>query len=214
MASGAATRSAKSRRTACAAASLPPSQTMAPSTASRASARVETRLAPPDLRSPSPRFKKRPSSSRRAASASAVALTRLARISVSSCWLASGCASNSMRATTKPSTASPRNSKRSKLSAPALLWVSARFSRLRLPKRWPSFSSSCPSARPGIGLHACRVMRSCLAPATVSVRCAAPRGMHPAESPRGPAASSASCLPSAFRGASSCASRRRRSTSR
>src|SRR5690606_6372707 len=95
------------------AASKPPSRKAAPKIASTASARMDGRRKPPLFSSPSPRRRCWDNSRRWPISASDACLTRLARRRDRSPSSSLGKRSYSMAATTKFSTESPRNSRRS-----------------------------------------------------------------------------------------------------
>src|SRR5687768_1596805 len=114
---------------------------MAPAIASTASARIESRRCPPVFISPGPIFRCAPSSSWRAITASADSRTSSARARVRVPSSALGQRWNNASATSRLTSASPRNSSRSLWGLPALRWVRARASSAALPKAWPAKAS-------------------------------------------------------------------------
>src|SRR5690606_9967938 len=110
---------------------------MAATTASRASARIESRRKPPDFSSPGPRVRRWPSSRSRAMTASEASRTSSARARVSTPSSALGQRWYSASAASRLTTASPRNSSRSLCGVPALRWVSACCSNDGSANAWP-----------------------------------------------------------------------------
>src|SRR5690606_3205244 len=110
---------------------------MAATTASRASARIESRRKPPDFSSPGPRVRRSPSSSWRAITASEASRTSSARARVSTPSSALGQRWYRASAAIRLTTASPRNSSRSLCGEPALRWVSACCSSDGSANAWP-----------------------------------------------------------------------------
>src|SRR5690606_2758657 len=110
---------------------------MAATTASRASARIESRRKPPDFSSPGPRVRRSPSCSSRAMTASEASRTSSARARVRTPSSALGQRWYRASAAIRLTTASPRNSSRSLCGEPALRWVSACCSSDGSANAWP-----------------------------------------------------------------------------
>src|SRR5690606_36374024 len=99
---------------------------------------------PPDFISPGPRIRFDPRSRVRAMAASEDSRTSSARARVRAPSSAFGQRLYSASATTRPTTASPRNSSRSLCGTPALRWVIACASS-------PWSANACPAKRTGTG---------------------------------------------------------------
>src|SRR5690554_684330 len=126
---------------------------MAPTTASSASDRIESRRWPPDFISPGPRVMRAPRSSSRAIRASDDSRTSSARARVMAPSSAFGQRRYSASAAISPTRASPRNSRRSLWGAPALRCVSACASSAGSRNTWPATRASASIDRTGPGQH-------------------------------------------------------------
>ena len=130
----------------------PRSRYTAPSTASIASARMLVLSRPPDISSPFPRRTSSPSPRSRATSAREVMLTVAARSFASSPSFSSGNSRKARSVMISPSTASPRNSRRSLVTFRAFSkakerCVSAASARARSRNRTRTARPRAPASR-------------------------------------------------------------------
>src|SRR5690606_38866693 len=126
---------------------------MAATTASTASARIESRRWPPVFISPGPSTSFGPRSRLRAMPASADSRTSSARARVSAPSSAFGQCRYSASATNWLTSASPRNSSRSLCGLPALRWVSACASSAVSANACPANARGVGSLPPGTARH-------------------------------------------------------------